>query len=469
MIEDSDLISFYKKQLEDFQPVPPMESWEAIERQLDIDDVWQNVKTDLDHGHKSNQISNISKISEVAVLVALLCWLLIIDYPAFRSSEKQLLKASQKELIKGPNIITTEVIPKKKISFDNLPKENNEIENSQKRAEFNTQLKDNSQKSQPSAVEKIDRQFGQQQKSKAIVQGNDNLKNILGKNPDEKDLGVKNNLSNLSQNSVFGGGHAGGHYGSLEYLIPLKELLDPKVLMKGEIPQITKSRPNQNIDYNAESGPVRRDSITYRSGFSFGIGGAIKNHWLLNNTTYRGLSSEELTSTLPSFGKSLGILMSYDISTRVALQTELVYSEEGQSYKDYIGGKYQKKTTALAYYSLSAIAKYRLHPLFAMSNASSSNVLLGIYYGRLQKAEEILENNVRDLSQEYKEFDTGIFVGYEYEYILFNSFTIVPGLRFRYGLTNIYSGDGRLPSSMNVTKNSSLNLNIAIKYNFSSK
>lgn len=459
--------------MEDFKPVPPMESWEEIEKQLDIDDVWQNISADLEHVDKGNKIYNLSKISELGVLIAILLWFFVLNNPGFKSPDVEVLTSIEKEAVKGLNSISTEPIPQKEVSVDKFFEDNHEIENSRKKVASKNLSKDNAtHKIQSSEMKRNDRPINQQQNENGSAGVEDKVKTSSYKRNNEVLSGDSNNLSAPTQNSVSVGDHADGHYGKIEYLIPLRDnLWVSKALLKREIEieQLYRAASVESSDFDADIELGEKDSIAFRRGLSVGISGSIKNHWLLNNTTYRGLSSDELTTTLPSFGKNFGVLMAYDVSSRIVLQAELVYSEEGQSYKDYIGGKYQKKTTALAYSSVSAIAKYRLHPLFAMSNAASSSVLLGIYYGRLQKAEEILEDNTRGLSHEYKDFDVGIFIGYEYEYKLFKSFVITPGVRFRYGLTNIYSGDGRLPSSMNITKNGSLDLNIALKYNFSLK
>ena len=427
--------------MEDFKPAPPLDSWEEINKQLDIDEVWENLHANLDQIDKNEQYFKYSKYAERIVIFAALLLLLLPAFKedlTFKDTTFPAVEDEYSHLSDADGQYSTEEIAEAGQASENNDRVLDNPDDDQNT--YNTA--GDSDHSEAKRVTPIGKP---KEKTRQIsAQNGADLTPVQFENSSPQNLGKVRTTSNLEPLRSFG----------MELKYPQSSFL-----ISGRIPRhnTEKSTPENNDDMR-----LGETNIPYT--FAIGIYGAVKNRWLLNQATYKGLSSEELNTTLPSFGKNLGISAVYNVKQRVALQAELAYSEEGQSYKDYINGHYTKKSINLQYVNLSAILKYRLSPLVGFSKASNSSFLLGFYNSRLLSAEEKIRHKSQDVMAEYKPNDAGVLAGFEYEYSVSKSMVVTTGLRFKYGLTNIYSGKGRIPSSLSKTRNGSVDLNISLLF-----
>ncbi len=200
-----------------------------------------------------------------------------------------------------------------------------------------------------------------------------------------------------------------------------------------------------------------------KSAFSdlyVGITGQFANTWMLNNKTYTGLKSDELTTTNLSFGKNFGVLLGTNISDNITINTNLFWqNEQKQSYNEYINGRYVSNTITLDYYSILLQLNYTIK-----HNTSKHNLSLGAFTDIKKEAYQDVDGILKDVKNEYSNFDYGILLGYEYPIKITPNLQFNPGIAGRIGFNNIFSGNDIIPDYLNKTHNASLNLTFSLIY-----
>lgn len=214
--------------------------------------------------------------------------------------------------------------------------------------------------------------------------------------------------------------------------------------------------------------PVYREQVgapLYRKSIAFGITASAKNTWLLNRTTLMGLEKHTLTTTLPDFGKDIGMVMTYDFSPRWSVQGEGMFvSEVGQRYQEYRNGKYVGREVDLRYYTMNLVMKYRRNTFVGPAPANGHALVGGIFAGKLHRATETISDdatsndNATHNPDGYTQFNYGVLAGYEYNRYIFKNLVFTTGLRVNYGFPNIDA----LRYSRTVT--GSFDVNVALKY-----
>lgn len=195
-----------------------------------------------------------------------------------------------------------------------------------------------------------------------------------------------------------------------------------------------------------------------------GVTSSIRNVWLLNDLTFRGFDENELHSTVPDFDMAIGLVSGLTLSDRLATQGEMmIISNYGQKYRDYVNGKYVKRDLDLDYFQLNVILSYKLK--LHNENKLSSSILLGPYWGLLKSASENIGKENIDIKANYKQSVFGVILGYEYLYSASPRLGLHSGLRFTYGISNIYSGNNLIPASFRKTHPGAVSFNLGIRYN----
>ncbi len=211
-----------------------------------------------------------------------------------------------------------------------------------------------------------------------------------------------------------------------------------------------------------------QESLYYHGlRYYFGFSGSMKNTWLLNYTTFRGMESDELLHTIPSFGMDLGLTFGYKLSKKITLQAEgFLISEINQQYRDYIRGKYLSQVNRINYSLVDLQVKFSFQRLLRNQKKTSSNIFLGGYTGFLQSAVLKTGDEITDRKEIYSFIDFGILLGYEYEYFITDRISFSTGLRLKTGLKNMYKGEDNIPASFRKTHTGSADANISLRYFF---
>lgn len=206
---------------------------------------------------------------------------------------------------------------------------------------------------------------------------------------------------------------------------------------------------------------INPPSVVFSPSLEFGISGAVKNTWLLNQTTFAGLERHTLTTTLPDFGKNIGMAMRYNFARRFSAQVETFFiSEIGQRYKEYRKGKYIERELDLNYFHGSLLLKYGNNAMMLDQLVNGHGIIGGLYFSKLKNATETIDGHTTGISDAYSSSDYGIILGYEYNQRLFSNFLFTSGVRLNYGLKNIR------PASVSKTGTGSFDVNLGVRYRF---
>jgi len=198
------------------------------------------------------------------------------------------------------------------------------------------------------------------------------------------------------------------------------------------------------------------------SSVYIGFTGQFANTWLLNDKTFTGLKSDELTFTDPSFGSNFGIHIGMGVTDRLGLRGEFLWmSRNRQTYREYISGNFVSNDLILDYYTLKLFARYN-----AGTQLRPHYLLAGAYTGVMQQATQNINGDLRNVDSDYESLDYGLILGYEYPVPLGGSLIFTPGVFAKMGLVNVFSGNENIPYYLNRTHNASLNLSFSISYSF---
>lgn len=204
-----------------------------------------------------------------------------------------------------------------------------------------------------------------------------------------------------------------------------------------------------------------------RGRVSVGLITMFKNTWLLNHETFDGLKSESLNSSEIVFFPDAGLSLNYSLNKAWLIQADgFLSSNTGQEYLEYLYGHYSRKKITLRYSEIALSVKYKFTGSNQLLPRSSINVLAGGYFSVLNQANQKIGTDLENIGSQYKKFDFGIRVGSEFEFKIFDQLSLAPGIILSIGIPNIYKGTSTIPGYMIRTHNGSAEFQLAIYYHF---
>jgi hypothetical protein len=217
-------------------------------------------------------------------------------------------------------------------------------------------------------------------------------------------------------------------------------------------------------EYNL--GLIETDAGT--SVLALGFTTAMKNTWLFNHETFQGFEPGSGSTTRMQIYPDVAVNLRYLMSERWKMESSLSFSSSaGQSYEQYIYGRYSQREIALKYFHVELLAGYNHRKRWVVrSNTISHSSSMGIYYGVLNGANESIAGKKEDISMLYRKNDYGIVTGHNLNIPIFGNLLFSPGINITWGLPNIYQGQYTLPS-LKRTHNRSIELRFSLYYNFS--
>jgi hypothetical protein len=223
---------------------------------------------------------------------------------------------------------------------------------------------------------------------------------------------------------------------------------------------------NDKISKSIISKGIIKEKEHERKAFKtlyLGTTGQLANTWLLNEKTYSGLESANLTTSNASFGSNWGLYIGSNLTKNIDMQFDLnILAQNNQDYNEYINGHYVSNVMKFSYSQAAVSVRYNLVSNQLMKG--EHGVSFGGYMGYLHNAYQIVDGESLNLTDNYRHFDYGIFLAYEYVIPLYKKLGFGTGVRAYYGLKNIYAGNYNIPSYMNETKNASINISFSLKY-----
>lgn len=421
---------------------PPEEAWNNISQKMDIQDTWQNIDKELDIDTVWNRLDHqlyetakmrtYEKLSYVPVvaLLLLLSWLglknEIYDKPINENQPiAQNIISEDKTDSKETNTLKQENpnnLQKPEIANHDIEKESENL--------------DKKQESVKSAIKTTQREKVELNKDyKAEIQ-------------------PKNISSNENITPEF-------NRTSLEYLnsIPagLNINLDSLNRIAPELITFSKDSVNEETD----------KIIGY-----YGIGLSANRTWLNDNRLKRASEGSSLYKAIASNNLSFKFNAGLHLNQNWAIQSDItLLGSIGQSYGEYINGKYKEGNINVNYNGLQIGIKRNLPSLYGTANLLNKQIIVGGYANHIYEVtqnENILinnENNQLIISGLYKNWDFGIWGGIEIFYRLNDSYLLGTALHYKYGLNNIYKGDNEIPAYLRETNTSELSLSIILRRN----
>ncbi|MDT8402535.1 MAG: hypothetical protein RQ743_12640 [Bacteroidales bacterium] len=199
------------------------------------------------------------------------------------------------------------------------------------------------------------------------------------------------------------------------------------------------------------------------SKFYVGTTGQLANTWLVNQKTISGFKSASLVSTNATFGSNFGFYAGTNLLNRLDLQADLnLLAQNNQDYNEYLNGHYVSSKLKLDYSQLALSLRYYIMSDRFMHGEHGVN--FGGYLAYLHNAYQKVDGETFYISDTYNKIDYGLVLAYEYIFPLYGQLGLGTGFRAYYGLNNIYSGDEYIPAYMNVTNNASVNITLSLKY-----
>ncbi|NOY36030.1 MAG: hypothetical protein GXO83_00465 [Chlorobi bacterium] len=253
-----------------------------------------------------------------------------------------------------------------------------------------------------------------------------------------------------------------------DYGIPVNRsylvTIDPKV--PGLLALNTETVSQGSHTLVAAAVPAGKNNEKKRPDWYAGITILGENNWILNAETFSGLQRNSLISTKPDFSAHYEFSAGVRMFPGWYLGTSLFLNDKvGQSYKTYIDGHYTAKNLTLKYSGINLFIKYSKRIFLTGYSNTHFNTYLGAYYHNLRAAEEQIGGSQVNRNREFRNADYGLLFGHELDIPAGKGYHFIPGIRLKYGLPNIYSGDGNIPSTFNLTHTATFEITLGVNFN----
>lgn len=226
----------------------------------------------------------------------------------------------------------------------------------------------------------------------------------------------------------------------------------------------------KNIFSNIDTNFVASEKVDFKKsilphGFSLGSTFAVNFISTINPSTNDGLDKNSLTLNQANFGIGYGISGEYNISDKHGIEiAALINNQQGHKYSDYQEGKYTNHELKLDYSQLALLYKRKNARIGVFHKPVSFNWIAGAYIAYLKNANYFENSTALIVTKEYKKTDSGIIVGSGYDIYPSNHWLVSTSVCLGVGVTNIFSGNSKIPSNLNETRNAFIRTSIGVKY-----
>lgn len=481
--------NWYKKQFNNLNEKPPMEVWNNISNQLDMQDVWKGVDSKLNSIARRKIIIRRTSYSLLLLLLLVFFGNYIIHYRRDGENKTVIANKSDKKLEMKNSFASgnhQQVQRENNRQTNNSSSKNNKAENQS--AVYNNQSANQTGTLSPRELSSIKvsesdvKTSGLKTQSESYMSNNSStVKTSILKTENQHTLPtnepivtgsiVKDSINvkgerttqvaTLSGSNIFPNTNTENGIDEL-LLFPINISFIYVNLNDSIIPQLVLN------NYNADSSNhVIQPSLSNRfNGWYAGGIGSINNTWLFNQLAFDGLSSNSLDQTNLNFGYAYGVSFGYNFNSNYGGEINwYVNSQQGQTYHRYNEGQYQTNHVKLNYSIVNLTLKHRKDGISKWFNVpKSNNLIIGINCGFLTKSDNDLEP--KGTKSLYSSVDYGLRLGYEYEILAFKRIIFSTALNGDFGLKNIYKGNSLTPGNFNRTHTASLGLQLCIKYLF---
>lgn len=392
-----DFDKWYRLNIESNQDAPPENLWESIQDELDTDAVWSRLEAELSSPRKTIGWFQWSIAASLALLIGLGSWYILLQDNNRNSSAEFMRQANQ-----------SNTAPQQSNSPSVLP--------------FDTI------------------------KYLPVIQGS-----ITALSPEPDEININQSIITVSINprieTILGNSFSTVRMSSL----PSSRLFYSSSQLVALFRPTEFTHEFLDMEHNNEKG---------LKGMSLGFIGQYANTWQLNQKTFRGLNSQDLTATNATFASNFGIMGRALINSKTAIRAEVfAISHSRQNYHEYVAGRYSSTGLELEYISMGIMLERQIG-----HKQSPHWILGGLYAGTLMQATQKTNETFIIVKNEYSNIDFGIIAGYEYQFPLSSDLYLGAGAFTKMGLSNAFAGTNRIPDYMNKTRNAAFILSFTVNY-----
>ena len=180
-----------------------------------------------------------------------------------------------------------------------------------------------------------------------------------------------------------------------------------------EVPSMlltTINKPNNNIAFNQskqEEEPIFKTNHTNSKGIYLGANAQVFTNIIPKNNSQNKMFGNNVQYT-PSFCYKAGLIVGYNISNKVALQTGVNYIRKTNSYVGHLYDAVNKGKLNLSYVEMPLTVKYKTNWVGKNQKANAVNVFAGLSYAYLVRAEAMMNN------QKFKHYNNKNYNAKEY-------------------------------------------------------
>jgi len=424
-MKEKDLIKKYRQQMDGYAENAPEGVWENIADQLDIDEVWDHIATELETDQKTRYLplwwKKAAMIAGVVLTISMAYILVNLNI-----SDSQL--AEQPEIQEGEQV---EKIPQDTV--DDIYTPDTPFNNTTGNSNLNTMLVEQSQ----AEITNSDKKSTEKDNS-----------NLPASEPDNSDY---NYLAENEVNSLFANVHIPSDY-------------FPEKNIRTVFPHL-----HEDIAlYNPEEFFHSSNNLSQTSSFAVGFSSAIKNTWLFNRETLEGLDPLHHNRAGIKIYPDFGIALQYFHNDHWSFETDLFLSSAtGQVYRQYINGHYAEKNISLRYFQGEMLAGYSSRVFYwGGAQPLQLKTVGGFYISRLNSATETINGLETDIASQYQNMDAGLVLGQHIDWQISNRLSVSPGLRVKWGLSDIYRSADSPNAFSSTTHNRSFEFRLNFYYHF---
>lgn len=427
-MDENQLISQYKEEVAQSAEKAPVGLWDDISRKMDLDEVWEGVATGLDEDNKKRKgvFWWFNRGVAAAIAILLVSTLSVWFFNNLSSPEADLAVTEGME--------TERTMP----ANEGQAEESAEVTLPVKQPEFTITIAGRSTRDEAiqetentaiAALQEQDDAYEDENILQSLLQENITAQGITAFDPL---VASTASLSTMGQPSLQGM----SSYDSTE----------------------------EESKYNLNLPQTDTDNSVLALGFTT----AMKNTWLFNHETFRGFDPGSGSKTNVQIYPDVAVSLRYLLSDRWKIESSFSFSSgAGQSYEQFIYGRYSQREIALNYFHAEVLTGFNHSKRWVVrSHAISHTTSVGLYYGMLNAANESIAGKKEDISSLYRKDDYGIVTGHNLNIPVFGNLIFSPGMYITWGLPNIYQGEYTLPS-LKKTHNRSVELRLSLYYNFS--
>lgn len=169
--------------------------------------------------------------------------------------------------------------------------------------------------------------------------------------------------------------------------------------------------------------------VDVTKGFHAGILMSIHNNWLTGKDKNKETPNNTIKHKL-DFGKSFGVNLGYDYTSRWGIQTEIAYNEQGQKYTEQTEKGKISKELDLAYLRIPLMVKYKIN---FINNYNTKpvivNFLLGPQVNFLLSKKTLVNDKKQSFDANYNRGEFGLYGGVDFDLFMTKNFYVTFGSR----------------------------------------